>query len=515
MIDIKNYDFYDDDYEKNLISYVSKLEIMDLEKWRKKSIQTGKGFIINVSINTKTKSKDVIDENIDSIYSSKFGSTLKDQNIFGNAYRCKCGMTTGKIKNNELCGLCRTRVEYIGEDLDYYGWIVLKNDKFIHPQMYIFLQSLIGKDNLNNIIEPLSDNIDSDCRLDISKSKSKSKDNKYLSIGLRKFMENFDEILEYFYKKNKKKKDIYDFIMEFKHLVFSDSFPVYTTQLRPIRIDDGRCEYNEMNAYFASLSRTSANLNNDIIISQNDHSRNKLLYTFQSIVNKAYLTIRNEFLPEKYGSIRKAIGGRCNLTSRNVIIPNSKLKVDECIMSYFSAVKVLEQFIINILFKFGYQSLNDARIRWERACAEKDPVIENIIRDLIRSHKSGRGFPILMNRNPTIDYGGIMQMYVIDITDSYALEIPLIICKIMGADFDGDKHNSLWSVMDELTESAEDLINPRNNMFISKNNGKFNRVMSQTTDIIVNLNSLHDMYYNYDNSEIEHNRRIANKFIYN
>lgn len=509
-----NFNPYADDYENYLYEYVSKLTIMNLDKWRIQSIQSGNGFVVDVTV--RSKAKDVVDENIDSVFSSKFGATLRDQNLFGNAYRCKCGITTGKITDKEICPICRTQVSYIGENLEYYGWIVLKNHKFIHPQVFIFLQSLIGKKTLDEIIKPLQDSSDTDGKRDLSKSKLKNSDNPYIDIGLEEFMNRFDEILLYFYNKNKSKNggktELFYEILSYRDVIFTSSYPVYTTQLRPCNLDNGRFEYNDMNEFFVSLSKTAAALNSSII----DHNKRQeynLLYTFQTTVNEAYLRIRNDYLPDKYGSIRKVIGGRCNLTSRNVIIPNSKLKVDECIMSYYSAVKVLEQYIINILFNFGYTNLNDARIRWEKACAIKDPLVENIIRDLIKNHKSGRGFPVLMNRNPTIDYGGIMQVYVVDINDSYALEIPLLLCKIMGADFDGDKHNVLWCLMDDLIDAAEDLINPRNNMFISKNDGKFNRAMSQTTDIIVNLNSLHDMYFNYTHEELEQNNIIKKNFV--
>lgn len=502
------------DYNEVTKNYISQLEIRNLDEWKDESLSQNKGFIVNIS--PDIKSKDIVREDIDSVFSHKFGATLKDQNMFGNAYRCNCGKLYGKVKNGETCEQCRSKVEYIGEDFSYFGWIVLNNHKFIHPQMYIFIESLIGKDKLNDIIEPLSDDIDSDGmkKRKLSKSFSKSNNNPFLGIGITEFINKFDEILDYFFRKSSKvnKQHIYQFLKYYKNLIFTSSYPVFTTQLRPIRIDNGEFQFAGINEYFVSLSKTGAKLNSSTIMYQN-HQKDKLLYKFQMLVNTIYVEVRDKNLPDKYGAVRKTIGGRCNLTSRNVIIPNSKLKVDECIISYFSAVKVLEQFIINILFKFHHPSLNDARVRWEKACAVKDPLIEKIIRDLIVNHKTGRGFPILMNRNPTIDYGGIMQMYVIDITDSYALEIPLIICKIMGADFDGDKHNVLWSVMDELTESAEDLINPRNNMFISKNDGKFNRAMSQTTDIIVNLNSLHDMYLSYSDEEIQRNLQVVERSL--
>lgn len=480
--------------EKDLVEYVSQLEILDLTEARILGVTTGKGFVINVS--TTTKPKQMISRDKDTIYSNRFGTVLDTERFGIQTYRCQCGMRNGKINDNSICPICHTKTEYVGEDFEYFGWIVLTNDRYIHPQMYILLKSLIGGPTLNDIIEPaeLDDNRK---RLSI-----------YSGIGISEFENNFDEILKYFVNKKKNKMDVYKFLIENRQKVFTDSYPVYTVQLRPIKIDNGQCEYNDMNEFFVDLSKVAAYLNDDTSTLKNKYLKNKSIYKFQTIVNEIYQYVSGKILPKKYGIIKKCIGGRCNLTSRNVIIPNDTLNVDECIISYYSACKVLEQFIINILYNTLHHDMNSARIRWEKACSIKDPLVENIILDLIKNHKSGRGFPIITNRNPTIKFGGVMALYIIGLNDSYSLEISLLICKTMGADFDGDKFNTLWSLMDDFIDASQDIFNPRNNLFLSKNDGFFNEDMSQTDDIMLNMNSIHQMYYNYTNDEINLNNSL-------
>lgn len=490
----------------------SELAILNLTEERIKSIENDKGFIINVSYDCKPNHI-ISSDNKNGVCSSNFGDILNADNFGIQPYHCKCGNRAGKINNMTKCPICNTLVTYVGEDFQYFGWIVLNNDLYINPQMYSILKSFIGGPTLDDIIEPHVDGIDIDGKKSNKNIKRKPK-SKYSGLGIPLFIEKFDEIMAFFLRSKKHKADIYDFIMENKDKVFTDSYPVYTIQLRPLIIESGECEYNIMNEKFVNLSKVAGHLNEETSTLNSQYGKDKTLFKFQSIVNDIYTYILKNILPNKFGSIKKVIGGRCNLTSRNVIIPNPNLHIDECIISYYSAVKVLEQFIINFLYHNIYHNMNEARIRWQNACSHKDELVELFIIDLIKNHKSGRGFPIITNRNPTISFGGIMAMYVVGINDSYSLEISLLLCKTMGADFDGDKFNSLWCIYDEFIDASQEIINPRNNMLISKNDGKFNKDMSPTDDIIMNLNTIHDMYGDYSDDEINHNMSVKSKKRY-
>lgn len=76
----------------------------------------------------------------------------------------------------------------------------------------------------------------------------------------------------------------------------------------------------------------------------------------------------------------------------------------------------------------------------ERHSDDNDPLITSILLGFIRSDAEGKGIPCLINRNPTIGYGGIIQCYVIGISAGYTMTMPLTVLKGLAADFDGDTY---------------------------------------------------------------------------
>lgn len=100
-------------------------------------------------------------------------------------------------------------------------------------------------------------------------------------------------------------------------------------------------------------------------------------------------------------------------------------------------VKCLQQQIINILIRSYNISPSEAYDIWSRALATKDQRVCEILDALI--HNNPEGLQVLINRNPTINYGSILQMYAIGYTDTLTMSVPLQILKLLAADFDG-KH---------------------------------------------------------------------------
>ena len=81
-------------------------------------------------------------------------------------------------------------------------------------------------------------------------------------------------------------------------------------------------------------------------------------------------------------------------------------------------------------------SYSDAYDFWYKACITENSTIKEIIMSLIKNHKTGRGLPVIINRNPTIGMGSIFQMFCTKMTSSYTMGIPLQVLKPLGADFD-------------------------------------------------------------------------------
>ena len=77
---------------------------------------------------------------------------------------------------------------------------------------------------------------------------------------------------------------------------------------------------------------------------------------------------------------------------------------------------------------------NEAYKLLQESLHTPNPVIVQIIEGIIKA--SGRGIPVLINRNPTISLGGILQMYVSDIIYNYTMTLPVEILEGLAADFD-------------------------------------------------------------------------------
>ena len=84
---------------------------------------------------------------------------------------------------------------------------------------------------------------------------------------------------------------------------------------------------------------------------------------------------------------------------RDVIVPNWRLRIDECVLPYQAAVVLLQQRIVNILRKMYSISYSEAYEIWMTAEYVVDQRVVNIINQIINRG----GFNILLNRNPISD----------------------------------------------------------------------------------------------------------------
>lgn len=374
-------------------TFETQLERINLDEERVKDLSTDNGFIITSAQNINYELK-----NQNGIYSSRFGQTLQDINPFSNRYRCKCGRTTSRIYNGLKCEVCGTVVKYVDDNFKYTGWIVLKGDHYlIHPNLYKSLAFLIGANDLDHIIC-----IDSKKDQDGHEMKSKKPKNEpFYGIGMEDFRLRFDEILDYYAQKKPNKIDYYEDIMKNRDKVFTQSVPVYTSHLRPYKIEDGMFNFEETNALYNMMARLASNINNDKYkFSRKKKPKNQLLYDMQCKWNKLYDEIV-KILSGKKGNIRTCFGGRVNFTARSVITPpDDVLRIDEIGLSYYALCGLLQQRIINILHKAYGMNYNAA---YKFLCIDSaitpNPIIIKIIEGLI---KDSGGIPVLINRNPEL-----------------------------------------------------------------------------------------------------------------
>ena len=500
--------------------YETYLERINLDEEMVNDMAKGKAFFIKepAPIN-KALSR------TDSIYSEKFGKTLQDPDSFSDRYSCECGATQGRDYKDMVCPICRTRVEYVGDDLEIFGYINIKEPyAIIHPNLYFSIQSFIGKNSFEAIIEPTAD-LDEDGNLinkySIAAKQYKKKytgkktvhiDETYAGIGLTGFKEKFDEIIEYFKGKNKLKKSkltFYNDIMENRSKVFIHNIPVYSTCLRPYKVEGDRFTFEKTNSTFNMLAKLAAAVNKDELeVYKTSMYRNALLYQMQ----QKYLALNEEIekiCGAKRGSIPNLTGGRCGFTSRSIIVPDPTLRIDEVKLCYHTLVELMQQTIINILVKTYGMGYADAYMKFYKAQLIPDQRIRDIVENIIKTI----GVNVLINRNPTIAYGSIMAVRVVGISEGYVMHMPLQVLSSMAADFDGDCLNIVYVPNKEFWESAMECFNPRNAMMISHDDGKFNDDVNVFKDIIINANGLINISRNtYDGDDLANIHRIKEKY---
>ena len=432
--------------------YEARLVRLNLDEEAERDLARGKGFLIKEPQDVKKVLKD-----IDGICSTRYGRTLQDPKAYEDRYSCKCGHLKGRNNRYILCPKCHHECVFIGDDFEIFGYIPIHDYTIIHPNLYKAISAYFGDATMEAMIEPsvkydkdgmpiLGSDDDELKGIDKRIKKRKIKrtfakkrakiDQTYQGIGMIGFCEKFDEILEYFKKKNKNRKiGYYNDIIENRDKIFIHHIPVFTTLLRPYKVEGKHLIFEETNSILNMMAKLAGRLNdNGTFITDNYKYKSSLLWDLQDRYNRLYKIIE-KILSSKRGTIRMLIGVRCDFTSRLVITPDPTLHTDEIKVSYFSLVELLQQTIINVLAKTFNLPYADAYNQWFRAQLVIDPQVVMIINNLIeRGTKFGRGIPIVINRNPTINYGSVLAMKCVGMVESYTMSVPLTCLKTLAAD---------------------------------------------------------------------------------
>ena len=498
--------------------FSGKLEIINYDKACEDDLREGNGFIVEPA--GRNIKKDLRAE--DGIFSPKFGQTLADTNPFMDRYHCRCkeGGLRGRINYGLRCPQCGHLCTYVDDNFKYCGWIKLsKPYKFIHPTFYIYIESILGKGiyiqgNKRTKLENILDVTDTKLVLNtMSRDDPKLKDEPFFGIGMIEFTERFDEIMDYYIKKYPNKKSYYDAIYESRESVFSSSLPVITTLLRPFDIDGNNMTYEPTNGMYAMINKLATSINkNKTAIQREPNIKNQQLYNLQKKFMEIYAE-QISILAGKKGDFRCLLGGRYNFSSRCVIVQNPNLRIDEITMPAVALTVMLEQRIKNILCRMHGMTPTEAHDIWYKATIEPNKKINTIIQSIIDDfkHKGMRGLPVIIGRNPTLAYGSILQMFCVGITNTYTLAVPLQILKFLAADFDGDVIYCLVPMNQTFIRLAWEKFNPRNAMYISRDNGYFNANASMQRDTLINANTLARLgRENYTQEEIAKFDRIFN-----
>ena len=184
------------------------------------------------------------------------------------------------------------------------------------------------------------------------------------------------------------------------------------------------------------------------------------------------------------------LGERVNFSSRCVIIPLiGRYHLDEIKLPYLVFLELYKYEILNLLCKMDNLFINEALNRWNKAVEKFDKRIYLIMKYIVENTKGG--CYCFINRNPSLNYGSILTMRVVEVKEDYSdltLNVPLNVLGLLAADFDGDVMNIISIKTNEFRDYYNKLFNPRL-MMIDRNDGKFNRKMNLIKDQMIGLYS--------------------------
>lgn len=374
--------------------------VINLDQEAKDDIESGLGFPI---LSTRaTNKKDM--KNPDGIYSPKFGQKLGDMNPYADRYSCECGTLTSRVNHGIECPICHTKCKFVDDNFKIFGWIILKDQyHIIHPKFYRTLDYIFGTSpynierkkikgstKLQNMLN-YSPEVDQDGNT--TECAFKPDNEPFYGIGMMEFYERFDEILDYYYAKNPKKKDYYDEIQQYRDIIFCHSIPVFTTYLRPSDIKDNYMYYEPCNGIYNIINRHVQSINKNRRKFDRDYIvKNSELFKVQMNFMKLEEEIM-KILTGKKGQLRTLIGGRFNFSCRAVIRQSGSLRIDQVLLPYSMLVKCLQQKIINLLIRSYNINPSEAYIIWSRALVKQDPRVCEILDMLI--HANPEGLPII------------------------------------------------------------------------------------------------------------------------
>lgn len=378
----------------------------------------------------KTELSDTGDQKLDVKTFSDDG--LFSRRIFGvmnteEEFACDCGKYVGKFYEGILCDECNSEVRKIAANIDRAGWIDLGSHHIMKYIPYLFLEKIIGRENIKNVIH-VPNIITIDGFLDneaIKEIRESSPECKYWHVGIDGFYENYNEILDYYFYLNHKKEENLEPLLEDSGLekkdingntlyneskkhqeerrtknFISSKFDVFTNKililsavLRPaMRTEDG-LKLDELNILYVNILKNVEILNDKV-------NQLKLIQeiTLEALQSQFFQLSENivETVKSKNGLIRNQIcGTRINFSARNIISPaKAGYKMDEIVLPYMTFLELFKYELINIMCRIK----NIDFIEGHRLCFEAtlkfDEDIYMVMKKMIASEEIG----VLLNR---------------------------------------------------------------------------------------------------------------------
>lgn len=359
---------------------------------------------------------------------------------------CACGKLRGNFYIGSTCPHCKMEVSSIFcKDLEYKGWIIIPAflPKIIHPQVFNMMKKYLYLPKEFKKYEKRKNLTMMDYLLDPTLPLQAIYPN--LSSGLTYFNYNFDYVLKTLLDtpENRKQTELIEFLDKYYDHILVDKLPVANEYLHLItQQHENSSKYqvdsssqNIFKVYSALCSLTHEQELGRLLSTR---AIDRRMYKVQQLFQNYPDSLIDSKIIGKPGLIRRScISGRMHYTARAVIIPITDSHYgDEVYFPWEIMVVAFKSLILNHLTKRHKYSLLSALSIYEASIKNKNNLFIRSILETILFECPYKGWPVIMNRNPSVRHGASQLMFVTKILDGNCIAISNLNTASSNADFD-------------------------------------------------------------------------------
>lgn len=404
---------------------------------------------------------------------------LFSEHIFGPVqnFICQCGIYHGPLRSGEKCEVCDVPIEHSRERRIRFAQIKLPVN-VINPIVYELILTVCNKKILKKLLqdtfylrESPPDPRSGKISLDIVPSDA-PKEEGYKYYFNTEAIKRFVEYEANINIANGQNVDIWKKILKNLGNLITNRVLVIPPDLRPIitTAKAGKQVSDILNRHYTQIIRRKENFNNNLLDINHPKIYRIFYNSFQKDVNELFHCVL-ERLGRKKGLLRQNIlGKRIDFSGRAVIVPEPKLKLDECVIPYKIFLEIFKLKIAKRLLNSGeIKLLSMALQEVEEVCKTKDPRLLPLCKYLTENEE----IYCILNRQPSLHRLSMLAFRVrVDMED--VIKIHPLVCGGYNADFDGDQMAIYVPITEEAIKEAKErllstknLMNPSNGAIIT------------------------------------------------
>lgn len=242
--------------------------------------------------------------------------------------------------------------------------------------------------------------------------------------------------------------------------------PVIPPDLRPVvQLDGWRFASSDVNLFYRRVLMRNIRLKKMVQVWMPDVLKKNEIRLLQESVNnllvgekawagksgawnKVFKSLSDMLSGKEWIFRKNLLGKRVDYSGRSVITVGPGLKLDECGLPIYIAVKVFTPFIIGKLME---KKIVYTPKQAEKLIKDEDPIALKFLEDVIKDKY------VLLNRAPTLHRLGI-EAFKIKLFPGKTIRLHPLVCGSFNADFDWDQMAIHLPISDEAQKEAKELI---------------------------------------------------------